>query len=60
MAAFRTLQQRSEERNRHAIQIRRVEVDNAVSASMQTLDSQVATSKLPNFDDDDVSNQIGR
>ena len=60
MAAYRTLQQRSMQRDRHATQTCRVEVDNTVSASMQTLDGQVATSKLPNFGDDDVCNRIGR
>ena len=60
MAAYRTFQQRSEARDSHAIRVRRVEIDHAVSASMQTLAGQVATSKLPNFgdDDDDVCNQM--
>ena len=58
MAAFRTLQQRSEARDSHAIQIRRVEVDNAVSVSTQTLAGQVATWKLRNFGDDNVYNQM--
>ena len=62
MAAFRTFQQRSEVRDRHATQVYRVVNDNAVSASVQTLAGQVATSKLPNFgdNDDDVYNRIGR
>jgi len=60
MAALRTFQQRSVQRDGHAIQLCRVEADNAVSASMQTLDGQVATSKLPNLGDDDVDNRIGR
>lgn len=60
MAALQTLQQRSVQRGGHAIPVYRVEVDDAVSVSMQTLDGQAATSKHGNIGDDDVRIRIGR